>query len=241
MKKTIINFAMFAIAATVFTSCGKSPSTFGEGPQIVLDEKEKIDGYIGKDGEKKLESEEKEKAIELFKELRKDVGEANKDIEGKEIPYTVEEGAPFKVEGQLVIKSFQPEELNYEFSGCKIIPVEENLINRLRSYIGKDGFFNAIAAIFLDENGEPLFYVTDLKLFSQIDQETLEYEGDFIIRIEPNHLEDATKARSVVYADPVNSKLYDKCKEKEKELGEQSSDYSKKFADLWYNSKSDED
>lgn len=240
MKKAIINFAMFSIAAMVFISCSKNPSIFGDGPQIVLDEKEKIDEYIWKNGEKELGSEEKEKAIELFKDLRKDVGKANEDIEGKEIAYTVEEGTPFKVEGKLIINTFTPDELNYKFTGCKIVPIEDKLIKRLRDYIGMDGFFNALAAIFVDENGEPLFYITDLKLFSQINPDNLEYEGDFIMEIEPNHLEDATKVRSIVFADPFNSKLYNKCKEDEKKRGELSSNYSKKYADLWYESKSEE-
>lgn len=50
------------------------------------------------------------------------------------------------------------------------------------------------------------------------------------MRIEPNHLEDATKVRSIVFAAPFNSKLYNKCKEDEKKRGELSSNYSKKYA-----------
>ena len=39
---------------------------------------------------------------------------------------------------------------------------------------------------------------------------------------------------------PFNSKLYNKCEEDEKKRGELSSNYSKKYADLWYESKSEE-
>ena len=61
------------------------------------------------------------------------------------------------------------------------------------------------------------------------------------MEIEPNHLEDATKVRSIVFAAPFNSKLYNKCEEEdEKKRGELSSNYSKKYADLWYESKSEE-
>lgn len=216
MKKIFLSVT-FVISVITLSSCDgggkvKSSPVFGDVPGLLA--KYAKESYQQK-GE--LSSD-----IEKDKQAKEEVTNAFKELNGKEIPCKVEDGAPVELDGTLKITETNLDKGELVFGGCKLVTTSDIVYNDKSSFgDNKDFVF-----IFVDEQGIPLFYASYKirpKLRTTYEPNEVVASGkSFDVKFSENLLlsffkpEPYIKAAEVVVAFVPTSKLYRRLKDKKK-------------------------